>query len=619
MSGLRFRIAPAAAAALIYLAPVAFEGARAADPQGYTLSNPDTGDDELDTALKDSSLLILLRSKTPAPPFALIDRARGDFGRFQTVLESFGYYQGKVSITIAGRDVNDKTLPDFLESVPQGQTVEIKSVVERGTQYTLRNVSFHGTLPPGFDAASFVGVSKGDPAVAADVLGGQGALLSALQERGYAFAKVGVPDAYADDAEKVLDVSYNIEPGPRVNIGAISFQGLKHVREDFARESLTVHTGDLYNPSAIEASRLKLVGLGVFSGVSVRAADHEENDHSVPLLFDVQESKQHAVALSGAYSTDLGVSLSASWSHRNLLGRGEQLNLLASGIGLGGSATSGLGYNLQAQFIQPRFLGDDQAFEVNLAAVKQDLDAYDQTAQTFGIYVRKHFSKLWNGTAGMTVTHDLVSQQGTERTYELVALPVTAQYDSTGLKDPLSDPVKGGRGALSITPTIARGKQTVLFTVIQASGSYYFDLSGNGHSVIATRALLGTIQGGSTFDLPPDQRLYAGGSGSVRGFRYQSIGPHFANGDPTGASSVDAVSVELRQRLWSNYGLAAFVDAGQASESDLPFNGSVQVGAGIGARYYTSIGAIRADVAIPVTKVPNGDAFEIYLSIGQAF
>ena len=74
-----------------------------------------------------------------------------------------------------------------------------------------------------------------------------------------------------------------------------------------------------------------------------------------------------------------------------------------------------------------------------------------------------------------------------------------------------------------------------------------------------------------------------------------------------------------RQRLWSDYGFAAFVDAGQASASRVPFNGSIQVGAGLGARYYTSIGAIRADVAVPLTRVPKGDAFEIYLSLGQAF
>lgn len=603
----------------VFVALLLAGAAWSADPQGYTLSNPDTGDDAVDAALRESSLLISLRDKTPASPFALIDRVRGDYGRFQTVMESFAYYKAKVKITIAGRDIADNTLADMLEKVPQGQTVEVKTEIDKGPQYKLRRVDVVGTLPAGIDASQVMGIKPGDTAVASRVLGAQGALLTALQEKGYAFAKVDAPSAFADDAENVLDVSFAADPGEKVHIGAISFAGLKDVNESYARDSLAIHPGDLYQPSAIEAARLKLVGLGVFSGVSVEALTEAADDGAVPLRFDVQERPKHAVALSGSYSTDLGVRLSARWSHRNLLGSGEQLNLSASGIGLGGTATAGIGYDLSAQFIKPRFLRDDQELEVDLSAIRQHLDAYAQTAETFGIFARKKFSALWNGTSGLSYTHDQVSQEGTDRAYHLLALPVTAVYDSTGLKDLLSDPVKGGRATISVAPTAAFGYKTLLFAVLQATGSLYFDLAGDGRSVIATRALVGSIQGGDNFSLPPDQRLYAGGSGTVRGFRYQSIGPHFADGRPAGASSIDALSLEYRQRLWSNYGFAAFVDAGQASTNSLPFNGSVEVGAGIGARYYTSIGAIRADVALPVTKVPDGGAFEIYISIGQAF
>jgi translocation and assembly module TamA len=607
------------AVSVILAAALLASAAWSADPQGYTLSNPSVDDDEVDAALRESSLLISLRGKTPASPFALIDRARGDYGRFQTVMESFGYYKATIKLTIGGRDISDKTLPDVLEKVPQDQTVEVKTEIDRGPQYTLRGIAVEGTLPADLDANQVMGLKPGDPAVAERVLSAQAALLSALQDKGYAFATVDTPSAFADDAANVLDVSFAVDPGQKVRIGTISIAGLKDVNESYARDCLTIHSGDLYQPSAIEAARMKLVGLGVFSGVSVAAEKERATDGTVPLQFEVQERAQHAVALSGAYSTDLGASLSARWSHRNLLGNGEQLNLSASGIGLGGTATAGIGYNLTTQFIKPRFLRDDQELEVTAGAVKQHLDAYAQTAETFGIFAHKTFSPQWSGTSGLSFTHDEVSQEGSDRIYDLLALPVTAAYDFTGLKNPLADPLTGGRVAISVTPTVAFGYKTLLFAVLQLSGTMYFDLGGDGRSVIATRALLASIQGGDNYDLPPDQRLYSGGSGTVRGFRYQSIGPHYSSGNPTGAASVDALSLEYRQRVWSNYGFAAFVDAGQASADNLPFNGSIEVGAGVGARYYTSIGAIRADVAVPVTHVPNGDAFEIYISIGQAF
>jgi translocation and assembly module TamA len=49
------------------------------------------------------------------------------------------------------------------------------------------------------------------------------------------------------------------------------------------------------------------------------------------------------------------------------------------------------------------------------------------------------------------------------------------------------------------------------------------------------------------------------------------------------------------------------------------FTGPLRVGAGIGARYYTAIGAVRADIAVPLTPVPHGDSFELYIGLGQAF
>ena len=83
------------------------------------------------------------------------------------------------------------------------------------------------------------------------------------------------------------------------------------------------------------------------------------------------------------------------------------------------------------------------------------------------------------------------------------------------------------------------------------------------------RGLVGKAFGANVFSLPPDQRFYAGGSGTVRGFRYQSIGPQFPDGKPTGGTAVSAASVELRQRILEHYGVVAFVDAGQVTAERL--------------------------------------------------
>ncbi len=151
------------------------------------------------------------------------------------------------------------------------------------------------------------------------------------------------------------------------------------------------------------------------------------------------------------------------------------------------------------------------------------------------------------------------------------------------------------------------------------SGSTYLDLSHDGRSVLAFRALVGQVSGAGVFGLPPDQRFYAGGTGTVRGYRYQSVGPLFADGKPTGGNAVAAGTVEFRQRFFEHWGAAAFLDVGQASADGKPFSSNLREGVGGGIRSYTPIGPIRLDVAIPMVPVRGGDSFEVYIGIGQAF
>jgi translocation and assembly module TamA len=586
--------------------------ALAADPQPYSVDFAGGGD--LDAVLAASSQLAGLKDSAPPPPFALIERARADVPRLQTALDSFGYYKNTVTVTIAGLALSDPELADTLSKTTG--TVPVKITIDRGPLYHLGTVTIDGAITPGERTA--LGIRGGDPAVAGSVLDAGASLLSALQEDGYALADVQAPVATADDDKQLIDVTYKVTTGPRATIGAIHFKGLKDVHAAFARKILTIATGDRYRPSRIEAARQALAGLGAFSGVSVEAAHTLSPDGGIDLTFDVQERPRHAVTLAGTYSTDLGISLSASWSHRNLFGNGEQLNLTAAGTGLG-TASAGLGYNLSAQFIKPLFLESNQLLELDVTGVKQQLDAYDQTANGLTALVRRKFSPLWSGSAGVSLLYDQVAQEGSSRLYQLVGLPVIATYDSTGITDILHDPVRGARLSFAVTPTQSFGDSNLTFALLQASGSTYFDLSGDGRSVLALRALLGNILGGSNLELPPDQRLYAGGSATVRGFAYQSIGPQFADGNPVGAKSVDAATVEMRQRFLDNWGAVAFIDAGQASAGGAPLSGALHVGAGLGLRYYTPIGAVRADIAVPVNRISGSDAFEVYIGLGQAF
>ena len=263
----------------------------------------------------------------------------------------------------------------------------------------------------------------------------------------------------------------------------------------------------------------------------------------------------------------------------------------------------------------------NQNLRLSLEAIKESLDAYTRTAAVAGATITRAFTPALSGSVGVLATQERVLQEGINRDYTLVQLPVTAKWDTTG-PNALLDATHGFRLSATVTPTASLINRQSEFAILLVTGSTYINLGAPGRSVLALRATGGTVQGASTFDIPPEQRLYAGGTATVRGYRYQSVGPRFADNRPVGGTTLAAGTVEFRQRILSSYGAVVFADAGQVTgTSNVPGVRSrgLAVGAGIGARYYTSFGPVRLDVAVPLNRRSGDDSFELYVGLGQAF
>jgi translocation and assembly module TamA len=648
-----------------YCAVVLFGGAvlqaciaQAADPQPYRVQLQSTGNGALDSTLKATSQLVALRVSVPVDPFGLIARARGDLDRLNTVLQSFGYYQSAVSIAIEGLALDTPTLSDTLSALPKGKDAVCKISFNLGPLYHLGRIEIEGSAPD--FARRSLGLASGAPAVAADVLAGGARLLTTLENHGYAFARVDAPVVYEERDTQVLNLSFHVVTGSKVQIGEIRFEGLKRVHERLVRRRLLLRTGEPYSAIAVEKARQDLLTLGVFAAVSVRLGDAADAAGRVPVTFQMSERKRHAIGLSAGYSSDLGGSAGVTWSDRNVLGNAEQLNLSATLINLGGTATTGIGYDTSAKYIIPEFAHRDQQLQFALGAIKQSLQAYDQTAETSAVSLSRKLSSIWTASVGVSAVHETITQEGTTHVYTLFALPLGVLYDSTDLPSPLLDPTHGLRASFSLAPTLSRGQPDATFFVTQASIADYLDLSrllreARGRSVLALRAVGASAFGASDVeeivdghpvlvpDLPPDQRFYAGGSGTVRGYRYQSVGPQFPDGNPVGGTAMTALNVEFRQRIAQSFGAAVFVDAGEVTDKLSTFSGLIHskrcsastplegttsaegtptcytVGVGAGPRYYSPIGPIRLDFAVPTFRRSNDDRFEVYIGLGQAF
>jgi translocation and assembly module TamA len=623
---------------LVCLVAATCKLASAADPQPYKVEFASTGNGDLDSTLKATSDLQALRSSAPVSPFGLIARARSDVDRLTTAAESFGYYQCHIVIRINGIQLGDPRIADALSALGKGQTAQVAISLTLGPVYTLRRIDIDGEVPAAVNASDVLGLRTGQPALAANVVAGGSRLLSALQEQGYAFAKVDPPVAYEAAEAPVLDLSFHVEAGAQVNIGEIRIVGLQRIHESLLRKRLLLHMGDRFKPSAIDRARKDLLALNVFGQVSVQIGTEPDTSGGVPITFKIRERLRHAVTLNAAFSSDLGGSGGATWTDRNVFGNAEQLSVAATVINLGGSDATGSGYDTSVKYLIPEFGHRDQTLQFAVTALKQSLLTYDQTSRTASVTLSRKLSSVWSVSAGFSTTDDHIIQ-GEILDYTLVALPLSVAYDSTDLASPLDDPRHGYRASVSLTPTLALGHPNSTFLITQLKAAKYFDLDwlfreDPGRTVLALRALAGQALGAGEFSLPPDQRFYGGGSGTIRGYAYQAVGPLFtpANtrdvllvGYPIGGTAITAGSVELRQRFGAAWGAAAFIDAGQASAKLQFLPDELRVGFGVGLRFYTPIGPVRADVAIPtqrhasnVSSYDDG-AFQVYIGLGQAF
>ena len=599
--------------ALGWIAHKGFHDGFAANPVDYTVSFTSSGDAELDGLLKVTSSLVSLEKKLPAAPFALIGRAQADQAQFIVVLHSLGYDAGSVRITVDGKALGDAGLLDALTDAPEQPPVAVVVTADKGPVYHMNQVVF-STLPPGFTAAA--GIAPGQVARAQPILAATPRVVTALHNAGYAFATVSAPFAVADDATHSLNVTYTVVAGPHVDIGAISFDGLTRTDPDFLRRHISLRPGQAFSDSGLSGARDSLLGLGVFSSVTPVPATAEDPEGQVPIAFRVVEQKRHAVSLGGSYATDTGVSVSASWEDRNVFRRAETLTITATASGLGGSATTAPGYDLKGVFAKPDYYSRGQTLTLTLEALKQSLNAYNQTAILASGILSRRITPHLTGTYGLGFVTENIQQEGISSDYVLLQVPLALIYDTT---NSLLEPTRGIRSTISVTPTQPLAGNANDYFIFQVSGSTYIPVERDARGIIALRALVGTIQGASQFQVPPDQRFYAGGSGTVRGYTYQTVGPLFPDDNPEGGTAIDTGTIEFRQHVYGNFGIVPFVDVGQVSAQSRPFQGTLAIGAGLGARYYTGIGPIRVDFAVPVKKTPGSGSFALYIGLGEAF
>lgn len=579
-----------------------------------------TPDDDraLVSAIEAVSQLIRLADTAPTDGYGLLARARADLPRLAEALRAEGFWGGAARIEIAGEDVNQRGAapPEANPDKP----LHVALILSPGPRYRIGQILIRAE-PADQDAlleqaAAELRIAEGDPARPADILAAEAALLLALRRAGYPLASVVTREAVVDHDTKTMDITWHIAPGPIADFAHPSVSGTTRTNpallERLAARRLQ---GQPYSPERLERARRALMGLGVFGFVRAEEGKALDEAGRLPVHFQVQERPRHAVGGRFGFETNYGLTAGAYWEDRNLFGGAERLRLDGEIARIGETGIENATYRAFATLRTPEFLGRDLQSVTQFGAVRERLWAYDRDAVLASLTLEHRLSEAIVLSGGPSFEQGRIGRDGDMGAYTLFGVMGGFRYDNT--TNPL-DPRQGQRLSISATPYYS-GVDRNYFTRILAIGTSYFDIGGDGGSVLALRAALGSAPGAGRDDITLDKRFYSGGGGSVRGYTYQSIGPRDAANRPLGGASLVETSVEWRQRLSQSWGMAAFLDAGSVGEEAKPDFGGLRAGTGLGIRYLTAIGPLRFDVGVPLDRQKDDPSFAIYIGFGQAF
>jgi translocation and assembly module TamA len=272
------------------------------------------------------------------------------------------------------------------------------------------------------------------------------------------------------------------------------------------------------------------------------------------------------------------------------------------------------------RFTKPMFLNRDNTFIAGIQFSNDTTPGYDSDSVDMTVMLRQQFTKTFSAGGGLGFHLARVKENafGVRDTYQLFYVPLNADLDT---RNNILNPVQGFHLSLAMAPYQDISQSDIRFFRYILGGSTYYNFNRGDWVVLAVRATFGQIYGIDHDDMPADLRFYPGGGGSVRGYGYQLAGP--LQGDtPLGGLSMLTGSLELRFKITDSIGLVPFLDAGTAYLDTVPdfSNQEMLYGAGLGLRYYTTIGPIRLDVAVPLRKREGVDSdYQFYVSIGQSF
>ncbi|MET0331690.1 MAG: autotransporter assembly complex family protein [Dyella sp.] len=534
------------------------------------------------------------RELTDAQARRLYERAPD---QVRSALQPYGYYEAQVSGDLQ----------------PRGKDWQVTLSVTPGAPVKVTAVS----IALGAEAAKLAPIRRAQRAL--EAMKGQtlndgvyeanrDALSGALTANGFLDARLITRRVEVNRAEHSARIELNWDSGQRYRFGQVIFHN-SQFRPGFLERYVPFKSGDYFSQTKLLQLQQALNGADYFSVVNVLPDIDQAKQGVVDVKVELAPAKRTVYTGGPFIGTDTGLGLQAGMQRRWVNDRGHTWKnqlVLAQRL-----------KTLSSLYSIP--LSGDNQRSINYGATFRDADTDTSRSRTLELVGNE--TALWHGwtrTLGLHALSGTFSVGGSgnepDNTPGIEHGRSTLVYPEASLSRKQSDNPTFVRRGWSIDiyarSTVGTLLSDARFSQWQADVKWIRAFAGNNRLIL--RGSAGMIWTDDFTALPPQLRFFAGGDRSVRGYGYQSIGPRNSFDRVIGGKNLLVASTEVEHYFTRNWGIAAFLDAGNA------FDGTdyrPQLGTGLGLRWLSPVGMIRLDLGTPLHS-QDAHGIELHLVIG---
>lgn len=503
---------------------------------------------------------------------------------------------------------------------PDKKDVYISIAINEGNQYKISSVKLAGELLlPEAELRKLVTLKSGDIYSRASVNAVTRAIADRLGNEGYAFANVNAAPEVNDDTREVA-LTLFVDPGRRAYVNKINITGNSRTRDEVIRREMLQMEDAWFDREKVDRSKTRINRTGFFEDVNVDTVPVTGAADQVDLNVSLKERATGSISVGLGYSTSDKLAFIGGISQNNLFGSGNSLSL--------GVNTGKVNRALNIAYDNAYWTADGVSRGFDLYDKRVDTTSLDVggyktdsigTGIRFGIPIALD-DKIFLG-ASVDHTRITVSDTSPQLYQDFVdeyGNTVTSLLTSVGWardkRDSAVYPRTGTYQRFNTEVSVPPGK--LRYAKMTYQWQRFFPLSSDYTLMLSSN--FGAAQGYGGQSVPFYKNFYAGGIGSVRGFKDNSIGQKIVSYTDTDGTTYDAYIGGTRRVLGSaevffpfpgmkekdrSLRLSYFVDAGTLwgmGESFSPT--SMRLSAGLGMSWMSPVGPMKFSFGIPIKK-----------------